>query len=310
MDRIIKRTEDLMEIRVLRYFTATAQEESMTRAALRLHVTQPTLSRQLAQLEDELGQKLFQRSNYSIRLTMEGQILYKRALDILSMVDRTTKEFESMNDFNGGDVYIGCAESEGISYIGKAAKRLRDTYENIRFHLYSGNAETVTERLNKGLLDFAIVVQAIDTTKYHSIEIPSKDTWGLIMRKDSPLAEKTTISKEDLLKLPLITSRQGITSEMPSWFRENQDHLNIVATYDLLYNASVLVKEGLGYALGFDKLVNTGADSVLTSRPIVPIIESPMKIIWSYTQILSRAATLFLDEFTHLLQTVEGNAMR
>lgn len=290
-----------MEIRVLRYFVAAAQEESMTKAAIKLHVTQPTLSRQLAQLEDELGQKLFQRTNYSIYLTTEGKILYKRALDILSMVDRTVDEFDAMKDFNGGDVYIGCAESEGISYVGKAAKQLRDSYSNIRFHLYSGNAEAVTERLDKGLLDFSVVVQEIDTAKYVSLPIPSKDIWGLIMRKDSLLAKKSEICLEELLDLPLILSRQGITAEMPDWFQKNQDRLNVVATYDLLYNASILVKEGLGYALGFDKLINTGSDSVLTFCPIIPTIESPMRLIWNRSQILSKAAQLFLEQFKELI---------
>lgn len=290
-----------MEIRVLRYFVAAAQEKSMTKAASKLYVTQPTLSRQLGQLEDELGQKLFQRTNHSIYLTTEGQILYKRAVDILTMVDRTMEEFDSMKDFTGGDVYIGCAESEGISYIGKAAKNLRDNYDNIQFHLYSGNAETVIEQLDKGLLDFAVVVQEIDLTKYISLDMPFIDTWGLIMRNDSPLAKESAISMDRLLTLPLIMSRQGVTSEMPDWFQKNQDQLNIVATYDLLYNASILAKEGLGYVLGFDKLVNTGADSALTFRPIIPRIESPMHLIWNRSQIFSKAAQLFLDELRNLI---------
>lgn len=290
-----------MEIRVLRYFVAAAQEKSMTKAAQKLHVTQPTLSRQLAQLEDELEQKLFHRTNYSIYLTAEGQILYKRALDILYMVDHTIEEFDAMKDFNGGNIYIGCAESEGIHYIGRTAKQLQDTYSNICFHIYTGNAETVTERLDKGLLDFAVVVQEIDTTKYISLSIPAKDTWGLIMRKDSILAKKSAIRMEELLNIPLIISRQGITSEMPDWFQQNQERLNIVATYDLLYNASILVKEELGYALGFDKLINTGNDSVLTFRPIVPTIESPMRLIWNRSHFLSKSAQLFLEEFKQVI---------
>ncbi len=150
-----------MELRVLRYFATSAREGSMTKAAEKLHVTQPTLSKQIKELEEELGQKLFIRGNYNIHLTPEGEILYKRALDILEMADQTTAEFASMNQFNGGDLYLGCAESDGIS----ACQNCRTTTEkhaNLHFHLYSGNAETVCERLDKGLLDFAFVVQNID----------------------------------------------------------------------------------------------------------------------------------------------------
>jgi DNA-binding transcriptional LysR family regulator len=268
----------------------------MTNAAATLHVTQPTLSKQIKELEEELGQKLFIRSNYKINLTPEGELLYKRALDILDMVDLTTSEFEAMKEFNGGDLYLGCAESEGISLIAQKAKALQEQYPNIHFHLYSGNSETVCERLDKGLLDFAVVVQNIDLSKYSAIDLPIKDRWGLIMRKDSPLVSKESILPEDLLALPLIVSRQGATNEMPEWFQTNFDRMNIIATYDLIYNASVLVKEGLGYALGFDKLVNTGSDSILCFRPIVPEILSPMRIIWRREQHFSKASALFLEK--------------
>ena len=283
-----------MELRVLRYFVACAKAQSMTRAAERLHITQPTLSRQLKELEEELGQKLFLRSNYSIHLTPEGEILYKRALDILDLADRTVAEFDAMQAFNGGDIYIGCAESEGISYIAKAFRCLQDRYPNLHIHLYSGNAERVMERLDKGLLDFAVIVQNIEMARYASLVLPSKDTWGLIMRKDSPLVSQKEIPVESLAGLPLIVSRQGATAEMPAWFQENYDRLSIVATYDLLYNASILVKEGVGYALGFDKLVNTGADSILCFRPLTPKIESPMYLLWNRTQVFSQAAALLL----------------
>jgi DNA-binding transcriptional LysR family regulator len=277
----------------------------MTYAAVKLHVTQPTLSKQIKELEEELGQKLFIRSNYKINLTPEGELLYKRALDILDMVDLTTSEFEAMKEFNGGDLYLGCAESEGISLIAQKAKALQEQYPNIHFHLYSGNSETVCERLDKGLLDFAVVVQNIDLSKYSAIDLPVKDRWGLIMRKDSPLASKENILPEDLLTLPLIVSRQGATNEMPEWFQTNFDRMNIIATYDLIYNASVLVKEGLGYALGFDKLVNTGSDSILCFRPIVPEILSPMRIIWRREQHFSKASALFLEKLqTNPLETI------
>lgn len=285
-----------MELRVLRYFAEAAREESMTNAALKLHVTQPTLSKQIKELEEELGQKLFVRGNSKIYLTPEGEILYKRALDILEMVDLTAAEFASMNEFNGGDLYIGCAESDGLTLLAKAAKRLQMKYENLHFHLYSGNAETVCERLDKGLLDFAVVVQNVDLAKYAYLDLPVRDIWGLIMRKDSPMVSKTSVALEELIGLPLIVSRQGATNEMPQWLQKNYSRLHIVATYDLIFNASILVREGLGYALGFDKLVNTSAESILCFRPIVPTITSPMRLIWRKEQHFSRAAELFLEQ--------------
>jgi DNA-binding transcriptional LysR family regulator len=285
-----------MEIRVLRYFVEAAREESMTNAAAKLHVTQPTLSKQIKELEEELGQKLFLRGNYNIHLTPEGEILYKRALDILDMVDLTEAEFASMKDFNGGNLYLGCAESDGITMIAQAANQLRARNENLHFHLYSGNAETVCERLDKGLLDFAVVVQNIDLSKYAYLDLPVTDTWGLIMRKDDPMVSKTEIPIEELANLPLIVSRQGATNEMPKWLQKNYDRLNIVATYDLIFNASILVREGLGYALGFDKLVNTGSESILCFRPITPAVTSPMRLIWRKEQRFSKVAELFLTE--------------
>lgn len=285
-----------MELRVLRYFIEAAKEESMTHAALKLHVTQPTLSKQIKELEEELGQKLFVRGNYSIRLTPEGEILYKRARDILDMVDLTTSEFASMNEFNGGDLYLGCAESEGITLVAKAVKKLQEEYDHLHFHLYSGNAETVCERLDKGLLDFAVVVQNVDLSKYACLDLPFTDTWGLIMRKDSPMVSKKSIALEELIGLPLIVSKQGATNDMPEWLQKNYDRLHIVATYNLIFNASILVREGLGYALGFDKLLYTGTGSILCFRPIVPAMTSPMRLIWRKEQRFSKAAELFLNE--------------
>lgn len=298
-----------MEIRVLRYFMEAAREENMTRAAAHLHVTQPTLSRQLKGLEEELGQKLFIRSNYSIHLTEEGKILYKRAEDILDMVDKTAAEFDAMNQAEGGDVYIGCAESEGISHVARAANSLRKRYPNIYFHLYSGNAQRVTEQLDQGLLDFAVVVQNVDVSKYAHLSIPFEDTWGLIMRRDNPLSSKQFIELSDLLEIPLILSRQGITNEMPDWFQKNREKLNVVATYDLLFNASVFVREGIGCALSFDKLVNTDSDDVLCFRPIDPPVKSPMRIIWKLNQIFSRPAELFFQELKTQLkaEAAEGD---
>lgn len=285
-----------MEIRVLRYFLAIAREENMTRAAKYLHVTQPTLSKQIKQLEEEIGKKLFIRSNYSIKLTDEGLLLRKRAEDILSMVDKTMEEFQALDDITGGDIYIGAAESESFSYFATVAKDLQLQYPNVKFHLYSGNTEVIAERLDRGLLDFAIIVQEVDLSKYNYIKIPTSDTWGVIMRKDSSLAKKEYITIEDLIDLPLIVSRQGITEDYPKLFKEKLDQLHIVATFDLIYNASIMVKEGFGYALSFDKIVDTSENSELYFRVLKPELKTNMYIIWKKYQVFTPIAEKLLSK--------------
>lgn len=289
-----------MEIRVLRYFLAIAREGSITNAANFLHVTQPTLSRQIHDLEDELGQKLFTRGSHNMALTAEGMILRKRAEEIISMVDKTEAEFTSMEEAVGGDIYIGGGETDAIKFLAKVAKELHDTYPNVHYHLYSGNAQDVTERLDKGLLDFGVLVQPADISKYDYLNIPANDTWGVVMRKDSPLAEKKTIRKEDLIGLPLICSRQAISeernkNEFVQWFGEDFDRLDIVTTFNLVYNAAIMVDAGLGYAVTIDKIANTSENSSLCFRPLEPRLDSGLNVIWKKYQVFSSAAELFLE---------------
>ncbi len=285
-----------MELRVLRYFLEAAREGNVTHAAQRLHVSQPTLSRQLKDLEDELGKKLFTRSNYSIKLTEEGMLLRKRAEDILEMADKTLAEFKALDEVNGGDIHIGCAESNGIAPFIRAIQKLKEKYPRIRCHFYSSGTDAVNERLDRGLLDFAIIIQEVDLEKYNYLKMPSQDHWGLIMRKDHPLANHSCIHLNDLTEIPLILSRQAMREEMPRWFGEAQDKLNIVATYDLLFNTSIMVRENFGCVLGFDGLVYTGPDSDLCFRPLEPTLTSPMYIIWKKYQVFSPAASLLLEE--------------
>ncbi|WP_196802965.1 LysR family transcriptional regulator [Candidatus Stoquefichus massiliensis] len=275
-----------MEIRVLRYFLAVAREQNMTRAAQHLHVTQPTLSKQLKQLEDEVGKKLFIRSNYNLRLTQEGILLRKRAEDIINMVDKTMDEFQSLDDITGGDIYIGAAESKSFCYFATIAKQLQLKYPDVRFHLYSGNTEIIAERLDRGLLDFAIIVQEVDLSKYNYIKVPASDRWGVIMRKDDKLANKDFITVNDLMDIPLIVSRQGLTEDFPKIFKEKVDDLHIVATFDLIYNASIMVKKKFGYALSFDHLIDTSNESELCFRPLYPKLQSNMYIIWKNIKFL------------------------
>ena len=212
------------------------------------------------------------------------------------MVDKTMEEFQSLDDIAGGDIYIGAAESNGITPFIQILKQLQIKYPHLRLHFYSSGTDAIDERLDKGLLDFAIVVQEVDLSKYNYLKIESKDRWGLLMRKDDILSQKETIKIDDLLNLPLICSRQSLIQEMPKWFGESLDKLHIVATYDLIFNTSIMVREKLGYALGFEGLIYTGKDSDLCFKPLDPVLVSPMYIIWKKYQVFTPIAQKLLDE--------------
>ncbi|MDE7194783.1 MAG: LysR family transcriptional regulator, partial [Oscillospiraceae bacterium] len=260
-----------MEIRVLRYFLEIAREGNMTRAAEALHISQPSLSKEMKSLEEELGQKLFHRNRSGLKLTDAGMLLRQRTEDILEMVDKTAAEFGSLGEINGGDIYIGCAESEQICHLARVIGAFREKYPLIRYHLSSGNTEQVAEKLDKGLLDFAFIVEQPDLFKYNYIEVPGADIWGVIMRRDSPLARKRSVCPDDLYGLPLICSEQAMRVDIPRWCGEKADMLNFSGTVNLCYNGSVFVKEGLGYILTFDGLIDTSESSGLCFRPLKPL---------------------------------------
>lgn len=293
-----------MEIRVLRYFLEIAREENMSRAAERLHVSQPTLSKQMKDLESELGKKLFRRGSTSIHLTDEGMLLRKRAEDILDMVDKTTDEFKSLGEITGGDVYIGCAESYQIRYLADIIKSFREQYPLLKYHILSGDTAQVAERLDRGLLDFAVIVEPPNLQKYNYIEIPSYDTWGVIMRKDAPLAAKTAITVNDLIGLPLLSSSQSIESDFPRWCGEKLDELTFVGTVNLYYNGSLFVRSGDSYLLTFDKLANIEDDSELCFRPLTPKLETKMYLIWKKYQVFSPIAERLLEEVKRTFNAV------
>lgn len=285
-----------MEIRVLRYFLEIARTENMTKAAEILHISQPTLSRQIKELEQELGKKLFHRGSTTLTLTEEGMLLRKRAEDILDMVDKTTDEFKALDEITGGEVRIGCAESYQIKYLARAIRSFRESYPLFRYHLTSGNTEQVIERLDKGLIDFAAIVEPPNLEKYNYLEIPGTNMWGLVMLKTDPLAQKEQICFEDLATIPLICSEQGLKHDIARWCGEKADMLNISGTVNLPYNGSVFVKEGLGYLLAFEQLIDTGTDSALCFRPLEPRLETKMFVIWKKYQVFSPIAGLLLDK--------------
>lgn len=290
-----------MEIRVLKYFLAVAQEGSITGAANFLHLTQPTLTRQLKDLEKELGHQLFIRTNHNISLTPEGIVFRKRAQEIIDMVEKTEAEFNSMNNDISGDIYIGAGETAAITGVAEIIKELQEEHKNIKFHLYSANAEDITERLDKGLLDFGILIQPTDISKYEYVTLPNKDTWGVLMQKNSPLANKKSITKEDLLNVPLIVSKQvmqrkNVKNDYNMWFGSYIDRLNIVATYNLIYNAAKMTEVGVGYSISLENLINTSGKSNLCFRPLSPKLESGLDIVWKKHQVFSQAAKLFLSK--------------
>ncbi len=300
-----------MEFRVLRYFLTVAREGSITGAANFLHVTQPTLSRQLKELEEELGKKLFIRKSHHIVLTEEGMILRKRAEEIMDMVVKVEEEFNSMEETISGDIYIGGGETRAMKLIAEIVKDLQSKYPTIKYHFYSGNSDEVTEQLDKGLLDFGILIEPADLSKYNFINIPAKDVWGVVMRKDSPLAVKESIEKTDLVDVPLLLSRQAIKpglsrNEFSEWFGEDYEKLNVITTYNLVYNAAILVEEGIGYAVTLDKIANTSNDSELCFKPLEPRLESGLNIVWKKHQVFSSAANQFFEEIKNKFSNHES----
>ena len=296
-----KEYNQIMEIRVLKYFLAVAREGSITGAANSLHLTQPTLTRQLQDLEKELKQKLLVRGKHKITLTPEGMILRKRAEEIVDMVEKTEAEFLSISETISGDIYIGGGESDCMKHIAQIIKEIQEDYPEIKFHIFSGNAEDVTEKLDKGLLDFGVLIQPVDLSKYDNIPLPDKDIWGVVMRKDNPLAKKKYIELEDLKGVPLINSCQAMRktagrNEFIEWFEGEFENMNTVATINLVYNATVMVKAGIGCAVTLDKLVDTSQESLLCFRPLKPKLESGLDIVWKKYQVFSPAADLFLKK--------------
>ena len=285
-----------MDIRVLQYFLAVAREANITKAAESLNMTQPPLSRQLKELEDELGKQLFIRGSRGITLTEEGMILRKRAEEMVALMEKTKTEISSSGENIHGEIYIGGGETEGIRLIAKTAEKLRRKHPNISYYLFSGNSDDVTERLDKGLLDFGILIEPADIKKYDFIKLPAKDRWGLLMRRDHPLAKKTGITPDDLQGIPLIASRQSIAhNELSGWLGKQYDSLHIVTTYNLLHNASLMVEENVGCALCLDHIIPEYKNSPLCFRPLKPQIEVGLDIVWKKYQVFTKPASLFLN---------------
>ncbi|MDD8049212.1 MAG: LysR family transcriptional regulator [Thomasclavelia sp.] len=291
-----------MEFRVLEYFLAVAREQNISAAAKSLHLSQPTLSRQLHDLEDELGKSLFIRGSRKITLTEEGIILRKRAEEIVNLMQMTENEITMSDEHISGDIYIGTGESEGVRLIIEAGLLLQKEYPDIHIHTISGDSLDILEKLDNGLYDFAVVWEPTDISSYESISLPYKDVISLLMPRNCELAKKEKITLNDLASLPIIVSRHQLKDNfLDYFFNENKKMYNIVATYNLIFNASLMVQEGMGYAIGFNHIINTSKENNLICKPLYPKVELGMNLIKKKYQTLSKPAKLYLKKIEELI---------
>lgn len=284
-----------MEFRVLQYFLAVTREGNISAAAQSLHLSQPSLSRQLRDLEEELGATLFIRGKRRIELTEEGLILRKRASEMMQLVELTESEISEVKNDIAGNLSIGAGESRSMSRVTAVFKELKDQYPNIRLNIISGDTEDLKDRLDRGLLDFALIFTDFDKDAYHYLSLDDKEIFGVVMRKDCDLAAKDVITVKDLYNRPLIVSR---ANNLQLFSGAQVRHLQIAATYNLIYNASLMVEDGIGCAISFDHLVDTSARSPLCFRPLSPEISVKPTLIWKRDQKLSVISQLFIDRLS------------
>jgi len=286
-----------MDVRVLKYFLTVAQEENITRAAEILHTSQSNLSRQLADLENETGKKLFERGNRKISLTEEGMFLRKRAKEIIELVERTESDLSTYDEIISGVVHIGAAETHAMRLLADSMLMLRNSHPQIQFDIFSGSTVEVTDLINKGLIDFGILVAPVDLQRYDYLQLPTRDIFGVLMRKDSPLANLSSITPDDIKDQPVLCSKQQIDGNiLSSWLGIDPKDLNVVSTFNLITTPAMMVEAGLGYAFTFDKLVKTDGDSNLCFRPLDPVMDTGLYMVWKKYQIFTKSASAFLEE--------------
>ena len=288
-----------MELRVLEYFLAVAREQSISGAAEYLHLTQPTLSRQLRELEEELGCTLLIRGKRGQRtaLTPEGRLFRQRAQEILDLAAKAEQEVRLSGKGIAGEVMIGAGETDSMRVVARLAERIRRENPRLRIHVVSGDTQDLTDRLERGLFDFALLFGAVDPRKFVRLPLPLQDRWGVLMRRDSPLSQKETIRPEDLWDQPLILSRQMEVQEgFLRWIRRPLEELEVAATYNLAYNASLMAEEGLGCVLTLDRLIRTDGSSPLCFRPLEPALNAEIALVWKRYAVFSQATEYFLRQ--------------
>ena len=282
-----------MELRVLRYFLAVAREENITRAAALLHVTQPTLSRQLMQLEEELGVRLFHRGQYRVVLTEEGMLLRRRAQEIVELADKARRELRRQEEALTGEVAIGCGETAAMTFLSEHIREFRRLHPLVQFRIYSAIADDVKDRIEKGLLDMGLLAEPVDIGRYAFLRMPQRDRWGVLLPKGHPLARKAAAAPEDLLGIPLLLSgRETVRNELAGWFGDVYEKIEIAGAFNLILNAANMVQNGVGAALCFD-LGNLS--DALTFIPLTPELETGTVLAWKKDQAVSPAARQFLQ---------------
>lgn len=285
-----------MEIRVLRYFLTVVREQSITKAAEVLHITQPTLSRQIAQMEDETGVKLFDRGTRKITLTNEGLLLRRRAEEILQLVDKTEKELLEQEEQVEGKITIGCGEIASVKLLPDIFESFHNKYPRVNFDLYTATADHVKDQMDRGLIDVGLLLEPIDIEKYEFIRLDIKEKWVVLMRPDSPLAEKESVTAEELSKYPLVLPRRlRVQSELASWFGDYYEDLNVLFTSNLSTNAAIMVTDGLAYSVAIEGSIPFWDNSKITYRPLYPELTSTSVFAWKRGQPFSLAATKFIE---------------
>lgn len=282
-----------MELRTLKYFLVVAREENITKAANLMHLTQPTLSRQLMQLEDELGTKLFQRSKHSIILTEDGLRLKRRAQELVTLAEKTKAEFSHNTEVLSGEIAIGCGETQNMSFLSEKMYRFRKQHPLVSFQIYSATADDIKERIEQGLLDMGLLTEPVDISRYDFIRMEKKERWGVLVAKDLPLFEKEKVQPHDLIGVPLlIPGRQSVQHEISSWFGDAFEQLEVAATYNLITNAANMVRYHVGVALCFDLAVSYDDLKFLS---LSPAMETGAVLAWKKNQIFSPVVHAFID---------------
>ena len=286
-----------MELRVLKYFLAVAREENITKAAALLHVTQPTLSRQLIQLEEELGVKLFRRGKYHVTLTDDGVLLRRMAQEIVDLAEKAEREFQRQEGDLTGEIAIGAGETNSMTGLSQQIAAFRRKYPLVQFSIYSATADDIKDRLEKGLLDLGLLAEPVDVGRYAFLRMPGRDHWGVWMRRDHPLAKKKEVAPQDLLGTPLLLAqREEVRRELSGWFGDTYEKLEIAGTFNLILNAANMVRNHVGVALGF--YIGNLSDE-LQFIPLAPSLETGTVLVWKKNQAFSPAAERFLQDIRH-----------
>lgn len=294
-----------MELRVLNYFLTVAREENITKAAQLLHVTQPTLSRQLMQLEQELGVQLFHRGRHNVTLTEDGLLLKRRAQELVTLSEKTKLELQHKEEIPSGEIAIGCGETKSMSILSRGMYTFRASYPGVQFNIHSATADDIKERIGKGLWDLGLLTEPVDIAKYEFIRMPVKDRWGVLVRREAPLAKKATVTPDDLKKFPLITAgRELVKNELASWFGSAFEQMEVAATYNLIVNAANMVEQGMGVAV----CLNLGVFfENLCFVPLMPRMETGTVLVWKKNQTLTAANTKFIQHMQQYLSSIYHN---